>query len=692
MPRPSNSALWCLLASAVDESGPGSPPERSAPDPLPDDSPSSGSPVRRTLRIGAWIVVGIALLWLVAANVFLRTDLARDLANRKPDKVQLSWDSAWSLVPGVVHLRGFELRVRARKATWGLDIDRGWCLVNVPALFAKRVHVPIARVEDAAFRLARTGERDEPAQDRPPQATSADAALADAVPRFPAFEGRPEPERSRSKTPWRWTFSSADVEGVSELWIDAVRYRPDAVGGRVRGAVRVVPRDATTVPRLEFDLPTGSLHLGGESLGRVERLSFDGRIETFQHGSGGDDAQSEPKGMRWLRQLVGVLRGGVADAEIEPLGHYFRGLPVDLAGKGDLDAELHMAYGEIQPGSRIDVEDMDVTVRYGRYQAEGMGRLEARVAEDAVDDPEGTEPHADLELRLGSFELGRVGEEGAHVRGDDLVLTGATPTLDLLDPEPELEARVTIDEADIPDVTYYNSFLPPSSPLTLTSGVGQLDLEARFSTVERRASADVKIRGADVGARWRDVDLQGDVSVVARMPEGSLEAERFEGVTATLELTDARVDGDAVDAREGGAWSMSAQVRDGEIELDRPVRLTASIDATCTDTRPLVAFIGQKSRVVDWFSETLTIRDLDLETGLRIGERIIAFRDLRLTGGDKLEVDGELRFGAADREAVFLLQWGSLSAAVEIDGDERSWELFGSKKWYERRAGGFWSR
>ena len=82
------------------------PPERTAP---------------LSVVIRKWAIrIGIAALvfeifYLVAANAFLRTGLLTDLINKKPEKMNITWDSAVTYLPGFATVSNFELRSQTRK-------------------------------------------------------------------------------------------------------------------------------------------------------------------------------------------------------------------------------------------------------------------------------------------------------------------------------------------------------------------------------------------------------------------------------------------------------------------------------------------------------------------------------------------------------------------------------------------------
>ena len=95
------------------------------------DLPSRIGAVLRSETFRKWAIrIGVALLvfevvYVVGANIFLRTDLLPQLINKKPEKTSINWDSAVTYLPGFVTVKGFTLRSQTKKADGRLFIKYG---------------------------------------------------------------------------------------------------------------------------------------------------------------------------------------------------------------------------------------------------------------------------------------------------------------------------------------------------------------------------------------------------------------------------------------------------------------------------------------------------------------------------------------------------------------------------------------
>ena len=74
----------------------------------------------RLLRLARLLALAYAIVYLLGVNVFLNLGVFRPLINRKPEKILLEWDRAWTILPGHIHLRGFRIRGQTRRQQWDL--------------------------------------------------------------------------------------------------------------------------------------------------------------------------------------------------------------------------------------------------------------------------------------------------------------------------------------------------------------------------------------------------------------------------------------------------------------------------------------------------------------------------------------------------------------------------------------------
>src|SRR5436305_8841081 len=82
---------------------------------------------------------GLYLLYLAAANAYLRSGSRKRELSRRPEVARLDYDAAWTVFPGRVHVRGFRLRCETRNTQLWLAIDRATLDVVLPRLLAREL-------------------------------------------------------------------------------------------------------------------------------------------------------------------------------------------------------------------------------------------------------------------------------------------------------------------------------------------------------------------------------------------------------------------------------------------------------------------------------------------------------------------------------------------------------------------------
>ena len=97
---------------------------------------------RRLARRAAVTVTAAYACYLLAGNVLLNTSIARDLANREPEKFVASWRAAWTLYPGHVRATDVKIAGHVRRVAWSVQADAASGRVALLPLLTKEVRLP----------------------------------------------------------------------------------------------------------------------------------------------------------------------------------------------------------------------------------------------------------------------------------------------------------------------------------------------------------------------------------------------------------------------------------------------------------------------------------------------------------------------------------------------------------------------
>ena len=121
---------------------------------------------RRLLRVGA-AFCALWGLYLLAGNVALNLPTAQQLANRKPEKFRIAWDSAYTLWPGYVRATGVSMAGHTRRTVWSLQVDEVSGRIALWPLLRKEIRIPHAVVHGASGGATRIDVERPPAEARP---------------------------------------------------------------------------------------------------------------------------------------------------------------------------------------------------------------------------------------------------------------------------------------------------------------------------------------------------------------------------------------------------------------------------------------------------------------------------------------------------------------------------------------------
>ncbi len=626
------------------------------------------------------------MLYLVLANLWLATH-AHVLAHHKPEKFQADWSLAYSVWPGRVHFRDLEMRGRNRRVIWSATVDQGSASIDIGELFARRVRIDGLHGSGLRFRLrprvekpppagapgpnGETGDEDEvtaPAPDDVPPEVEEKEGEAPLLPPIPGFEGLGEPIKS-TKPPWTIDLDDFVVDGVHEVWLERYHYLAESPAGRFSGSVVLRLRRSVELPHFDLELAGGSLLVREEKLARLERFAARGAMEPFP---------TRPYTVQELtRYTRAQLELSAQESNLSALEYYLRGFPIELGGQGKITAEIGLAHGVLEPGSRLEVSEATLRLAYLTYWGKGRGSAQVR-----VDDQGEGRSLARLAARLDTFELGVLGSHAAHLTGRGLTVNARTENLDLSDERPQLEGEIHLPATEVPDFRVYNRLWPESFPFELRSGKAQLESDLTFATTSTSHSArgQLLLEGHGIRAALLDNEFSGDFKLTAHLASADLAEKTFALAGTRLEISG--LDGHWEPKTTG--WWATVDIPRGEVQLAEPRSFDLHLDARLADSSPLVAALITQKPELEWLSGLLNIKDLRLATEARLGSHRLDLRGLKLHGGEKLEAVGELVMKNKKGDAVFHLKYGPFSAAFRLRPDRtRDWKLLKSQETYD---------
>ncbi|HVG10836.1 MAG TPA: hypothetical protein VNM67_24250 [Thermoanaerobaculia bacterium] len=609
-------------------------------------------------------------LYLVAGNWYLRSgDLERRL-NRRPERLLIESETAWTLWPGVIHVRNFRIRNQTRTAQWWGSMDTATFELSLLDLRDRELIITGLKGSGVNFRLRRRADGRK--WSRP--------LRVDLQPPIPGFTNPPArppekiyppPKRPQARRdPWRIRLAQVDLDTVREIWIDEFRFAGDA---RLAGGFDMVVWRRLMVDPTRLQIVSGAISLGAGPKAQPILAQASGRID-------GEIAPYIPSQHRGWQMFKFLSARAEVEGDVPSLGfleEYLQSthwLTLQAEG-GRVATRLRMRRGRLLPESRLEARQERLVASILDYRAEGPGRVFWEVL---------PKEQARLVLAFDDFGVRRGGNRQPHVKGRDL-------SIEVLGDEPRLAERVlfsprridvAIPEADVPNLSFYNSYLPRSSGLALTGGSGRMSARFRAAAPDWAGTGDLRLEARGVAARFEERPLRGDLLVRTLIREADFKGQRFDISGTKIDLTRVSMPG-AV----GADWWARAHLDHAVIEPGAPVFLRAKVESTLSDSRPLFSFMAPetRNRVLRWMDDLMT-QAVGAVADVSVGDGAVRIDDLAVAGG-KAKIQGRLRFGGASKQGILYASYGRWDVGVELDGAQRDWKILRPKKWFADQMG-----
>lgn len=587
-------------------------------------------PLRKWLRIFVIAAVAIIGLYVLPANVFLNSEIASRLINRKPEKLWIRWEKGWTLFPGVVHVKDLQIRGQDRRLQWYAELKEITASIDLIPLLWKRFHADALQGRGLEFHLRQRIHLDEP----PP-------TYADLIPPIPGLTNPPQPSPeelyppSTSRSPWTLELNNIAISDVHTLWIEQFRFEGN---GRIEGSMVHTIKGPIEVPRASVELTSGNWWIGDAVIEEDSSLQADIRIHEF--------VPREQKGTKALRFISGTVHHMAKVKSLNFLKVYFRNVPgLSIDGSGVLDAKLHLEKGVLSPGTKVGVDMTATTTNVAGYTitTEGPGKVEGRV------ELENAKPLAKVSVTLETFELALAQAQQPFALSHHLQVSGTSGELDLHDPFNDLMLILDLPDAEVPDLSFFNTFIPKEMGLVIRGGSGRLHGRFQGSPEKRAVESEIEVIGQNVVTRYEDFTIDADLRVKANLEYGLEDDDEGLIVSSDVPLE--------VSKLSLALTSGTVRSQEETIAQDFTVKLESTFDQYTLDphkTLDAFRFTSGSVRVAGMIPSLGYINNyLPPETGLRIR-----------SGSGQIQVQLETASGQPDATGDFALIGDAVAAEL----------------------------
>jgi hypothetical protein len=609
----------------------------------------------RTLVLLALGVIALAAGYIVGANAYLRSGNLERHLNGHPDHFMIRWASARTIWPGVVQIKGLELRGQSRTTQWWFHIDETTATINLLRLVRRELAVASLNGTGIAVRLRRRPEQG--SDGGPPQQTPPIPGLLNTT-------APPESaEANRLHAPsWRILISDATLEHMREVSIHDCRFVGEA---RAQGGF-----DLHLDRRFELEPATATFRAGTVSL--ASRPLLDSATGSIRFELPPLDPGHIVGGFLRLASGSVNLEGRLDGLSfLDPSLSQLPWLKL-TASPGAIQAKVLVRQGKYLAGTHVAIHTGQVNARLLDDEASGRGTVNWDVSRD------GSSNKGNLVVAFDEFTLLRPGAQTPRGHGRGLHVEIATRDPDVATLPSPTALSIDLPPTELGDFSSYNRYLPARTGIALRSGTGLWTANLRAAAPSWEATGATDLRGDRVVADIQATRLQGNFRMRSRFRALPKQRE------LTLTESDVQVsDVIALGSAAGPGWWARLHLDYVAVRPGSSTVLEARVRSTLSDTRPLFAVFAPKhSGALAWLDRLLDLHPIDAAGDLAAGKEYVEVDHLAVNSG-RATVRASLRMSGGRSTGILFAAYGPLSVGIEMRGGERHWKFVGARRWFE---------
>lgn len=630
-----------------------------------------GTPTPRRSRLRRALLVLLAVLgvlevvYLGAGLYLVKSGQVERWINKNPEKLRITFDSVWPVVPGVVRVRGFRIVNQGRGDQLEGKVDRVWGAVNPFELPARRVHVVWLRCRGVEFRLRK----------RPKTAEEA-ASLPNGFPRIegvawePYTGPPPGPPKAKKKAGMTIVFTRSRLEDVRDVWLGERRILGD---GTVVASVTVFGGGPIAIPFADVRFANTRFENGAEETFTNVRMRVRGEL-----------ARYDPKVTRGFGIVSLIMARIDLDARMPSgagyLNAYLRNAPWIrfTGGEADLSTHLSVDRGRLAPGGWIELSSSDRQAEFAGFTVRGKARTRLDVV------PVSGGADARLVVSFEKYDLHRgTGTPEPLMQGQDLRIVATTPASLTTIPPTEFSGRLELGSAVFPRLDFANRLLPVGDGLKIRGGSakveGAFDVQGSGSSCNGSMTVATDGLSLDTGG----VGMKGAFKLVLTVPRGDLLKRTFDvdGMTITLDRFTFASQHEAATAPD---WNASIAFPKAHLDIGDAFAVRGTMKLHASDSRPVVAFLSKNKPLKGWKKKLVTVGKIDGGSRFSLSGGMLEVDDFSV-GWEGTEVKARFRTTPQGPKGKALVRVGILKAGISLEGKERDLRLVGPTSWFEKR-------
>ncbi|MCK5360401.1 MAG: hypothetical protein KAJ95_07220, partial [Gammaproteobacteria bacterium] len=346
-----------------------------------------------------------------------------------------------------------------------------------------------------------------------------------------------------------------------------------------------------------------------------------------------------------------------------------------IRGAGEISADLVIDSGWMAPGTEFNIKPQKLIVEVLDYVATGNGGGHLRLAVEKG----GENPDVSLDIEMKNASFKGKDDEQAFVEDTDILLQALARNVTFDGKGRDVDLHLQIPSAQVKDLSVYNSYLPPDSPVQIVDG--QAELKVDVSLKPESANGFVKLISTGMHAVADKQALEADMSIDIKLVGGVPQNMDFDIAGSTIEISNVIVTGDEKDFNDDN-WGILLSLNKARAVWKKPVQLDIEADLKMTDSRPFVTMMANKKGKDGWLGKGMTIDDVDGKVNLRMKDQILVI-PYAFAGSDKIDVGAKGIISKELNNGVLYARFRKLHGLLKINNGDRNLDIIKARKKFD---------
>ncbi len=342
---------------------------------------------------------------------------------------------------------------------------------------------------------------------------------------------------------------------------------------------------------------------------------------------------------------------------------------LSITGSGEVSAAVILSQGWLGAGSELVIHPQTLGVDVLDYSAEGNGKASLIVEKG------GEHPDLKLDVELKEGVMRRKDESEAFIEKVEMILKALIKEIKIDEKDLDIALHLQIPKAEIRDMSAYNQYLPPHSPMEFTGG--HADFSADIKMTPETANGYVKLRTTDISARVDQQDVAGELTADITLIDGVPENMDFDISGSSITLDNVTVAGAEV-SHDDENWSARFKLKKARAVWKKPINIHIEADLDMNNSKPIVAVIANQRGKHGWLEKALTIDDVNGEAFVNMEQDRIVIPYAFATS-DKIDIGAKGVITADKRNGVLYVRYRKLHGILKINDGKRNLDVLNAR-------------